>query len=72
MRPEVIAALVDAGIPLLAGLYVTLLGHRIVGKRPGESMDYDLWFERYGAKFKAFGPLIFLFGLFRIAQTLMG
>jgi hypothetical protein len=37
MDAKTFATLVDAGIPLLGGLWLTLLGYRVLGKPPGPS-----------------------------------
>jgi len=64
MQAETIGALVNGAIPILGGLYVTLLGFRVVGKKPGESLQYDEWHRKHGGKLKVLGPLVALFGLF--------
>ena len=72
MRPEVIAAIVDGGIPFLGGIYATLMGFRVIGKRPGESVKYDQWYERFGTTFKVLGPLLIAFGLIQMARGIVG
>jgi hypothetical protein len=52
------ATIIEAGIGVLIGLYASLLGHRVVGKKPGESPDYDKWHEAWGGTLKALGPVI--------------
>lgn len=64
MRPEVIGALVDGAIPFFGGIYATLLGFRVLGKKPGVSPKYDEWHRRFGGLMKILGPLLVLFGLF--------
>jgi hypothetical protein len=63
MTPEVAGA-VNAAIPFFGGAYVTLLGFRVIGKRPGESAKYDVWHERYGRLFKLGGLALIAFGLY--------
>lgn len=69
MTAETIATLVDSGIPLLGGLYGTLLGFRVIGKAAGEDPKYDAWHERFGQHLKWLGPLILIFG---VVQLLVG
>jgi hypothetical protein len=64
MRPEVIGQLVNGAIPFFGGIYVILLGFRVVGKKPGASLRYDEWHNRFGGTLKVCGPVIVLFGLF--------
>ena len=63
MRAEQIGALVDGAIPFAAGLYATLLGYRVLGKKPGESPQYDEWHRKHGGKFRVLGLLTLLTGL---------
>ena len=65
MRPEVVGELVSGAIPVIAGVYATLLGFRVVGKPPGLSEKYDAWHNRVGVIFRVLGPLVALFGLFQ-------
>jgi hypothetical protein len=71
MNPRIVAGLVDALIPTLGGVYATLLGYRIVGKKPGESFDYDRWHERYGTMLRRFGPLIIVLGIFLAVKSVV-
>jgi hypothetical protein len=71
MTPNMIAALVDGAIPLLGGIYCTLLGFRVVGKPPGASEEYDAWHRRFGTFFRVGGPFLILFGLFQMARGLV-
>ncbi len=45
MKPEVIGELVNAVIPFFVGISATLLGYRVVGKKPGASFKYDDWYK---------------------------
>ncbi len=72
MRPEILTALYDGGIPFFGGIYATLLGFRVVGKPPGESAKYDEWHARFGKLFRVLGPFVILFGVFQATRALMG
>jgi hypothetical protein len=72
MNPEVFAGLAEGAIPLLGGLYGTLIGHRIIGKQPGEDYKYDLWHKQFGTMLKLLGPFMVLFGLFLMARGFVG
>jgi hypothetical protein len=58
MNPELTSILIKSGIGLLVGVYVTLLGSRLVGHKPGKSLTYDAWFARNGWWFRVGGPII--------------
>ena len=64
MSPDLIGNLVSSAIPLFGGIYVTLLGYRVVGMKPGMSLKSDEWHARFGRMFQIFGPLMIVFGLF--------
>ena len=64
MTQEIVVALVQASIPFLGGLYGTLLAYRVLGKRPGQDMRWDQWYQRFGRHFRYVGPLLMLFGVF--------
>lgn len=72
MTSEVLASLVDAAIPFFAGIYATLFGYRILGKKPGQSLQHDEWHQKYGRMFKTLGPFLILFGVFRVTMELLG
>jgi len=55
MRPEVIAVLVDKGISLSAAAIALLYGYRVIGKRPGESVDFDKWHAKFGRPLRICG-----------------
>lgn len=71
MSPDVIATIVDSGIPIAGGIYAKLLGLRIVGPRPGESLKYDQWHKNFGKVYKVLGPLLVLFGIFQMVSGLI-
>lgn len=64
MSPQILAALTTAAIPLLAGIYFTLVAYRILGKKPGQDFHYDQWHARYGNVLKIMAPGLVLFGLY--------
>jgi hypothetical protein len=64
MRSEVVGQLVSGAIPLFAGIYATLLGFRLLGKKPGVNPKLDQWHRRYGIFLKVIGPSLVLVGLF--------
>ncbi len=53
-----IATLINAGIGVLIGVYVSLLGHRVIGKKPGVSPEYDKWHKDHGSLLRVLGPVI--------------
>ncbi len=55
--------LIQAGIPLVAGVFGTLLGYRIVGKPPGIDPRYDAWHKRFGNYLKVVGPLLIVLSI---------
>jgi hypothetical protein len=71
MSPKLIAALVDSGIPFCAGIYCTLLGYRIVGKKPGEDAKFDAWYARFGGFMKIGGPFLIVFGIFQFLREIL-
>jgi hypothetical protein len=56
--------LLNGAIPVLGGIYATLVGFRLIGKKPGVNTKYDDWHNRYGLLLKILGPLTVLFGMF--------
>jgi hypothetical protein len=58
MDPHTVATLVDAGIPFLGGLLVTLLAYRVVGKPPGQDPRWDAWHAKWAGLLKVLGPLL--------------
>jgi len=70
MNPQLIGTLVDGAIPIAAGVYGTLLGFRVVGRKLGESEKYDRWHARFGKMFKVGGPALILLSVVRLVATL--
>ncbi|WP_169978185.1 hypothetical protein [Tautonia rosea] len=63
-NPDLFAVIVEATIPIVAGVFATLLGHRVIGKTPGTDFRWDAWHQQYGMVFKVLGPFMVLFGIF--------
>ncbi|MEW4566737.1 hypothetical protein AB1L88_02605 [Tautonia sp. JC769] len=63
-NPDLFAVIVEAAIPIVAGVYLTLVSYRVVGKEPGTDFRWDVWHQQYGAIVKVLGPLMVLFGIF--------
>ncbi len=64
MSPDDIGELANGAIPFFGGIYTTLLGFRVIGKMPGESLQYDQWLAGHERRFKLQGPLLMVFGIF--------
>ncbi|MEA2592952.1 MAG: hypothetical protein QOD62_2783 [Actinomycetota bacterium] len=69
---RLVGGMVDAAIPLLGGIYATLLGFRKIGKRPGESINCDLWHQRWDKTFRFFGPILVMFGVYLGTKSIVG
>jgi len=63
MTPEQVGILVDTAIPVAAGIFVTLLAHRVVGAKPGENPKMDAWHDRFGKWMKIVGPALVVISL---------
>lgn len=63
MNAKTVAALVELAIPLLGGLYATLMGFQIVGRKPSTDLKYLAWQQRWGRHLKWLGPLVMIFGV---------
>jgi len=71
MNTDQISAVVIRGvIPVLLGLYISLLAFRVIGRKPGENQKWDEWRRRYGWLLKVCGAAGVLSGLFLMAQVL--
>lgn len=64
MTSQALASVLEGAISLFGGLYCTLLGFRVLGKKPGQSRDRDQGYNRYGRLMKGLGPAVMIFGLF--------
>ncbi len=71
MTAELFGVIVDKGIMLFAGVYFTLLGFRIVGKKKGQSAEYDAKMAKVAPLFKICGPVLIVISLLLIAAKLM-
>src|SRR5262249_50681648 len=72
MAPELVEGLAQGAIPLLAGLYLTLVAYRVVGKKPGVSVEYDALHARHGKLLKIFSPLLFMVGAYFCVSGVIG
>ncbi len=66
MTPSQYGALADGIIPIVFGLFVTLQGHRIIGKQKGVDPAYDAKIDKFENLFIWGGPLLVIFGIYRI------
>lgn len=64
MPANVLGDVVNFGLMVLAGLYITLLGFRVVGTRPGLNPQVDAYRARWGPVYRIVGPLLIVVGLF--------
>jgi hypothetical protein len=65
------AELIDKAIPFLGGLYCTLLGFRILGKKPGVSANYDAWYDRHAGKLRVLGPFLMVGSAFFVVRAII-
>ena len=63
MSAHVVITLIEAAVPVGGGLYMTLLAHRIVGKRPGVSPTYDSHMKKWSGVLQICGPLTIVCGI---------
>jgi hypothetical protein len=61
---KTMAALINAAIPFLVGVYCLLVGFRIVGSKPGVNPKYDRWHTRFGPFLKLAGPVLMAVAVF--------
>ena len=71
MSADMFGMLIDKGIPFAGGIYMTLLGFRIIGKKPGESDLYDNRLKMAAPILKVCGPLLIVTALLQILLRLM-
>lgn len=70
MPQGISATLLAALVPLLAGIWVTLIGFEVIGKVPGMELN-----PRYGQRQRVYrvgGPIVIVLSLFLIGYTLAG
>jgi hypothetical protein len=55
-----IAVVVDKGISIGGAIIALLFGYRKLGKKPGESLEFDKWYEKWGKvlRFCGWGMLV--------------
>jgi hypothetical protein len=70
MNPNIVAGIIEGFIPLSLGVYFTLVGHRLLGKKAGKDYRYDQWHEKFCPMMKVLGPIVALFGVFMILRNL--
>jgi hypothetical protein len=63
--------LVNGAIPLLGGVYATLLAFRLVGPKPGVNPTQDEWHRRWGGIMRVGGPLLVVFAVFLWVKGVM-
>jgi hypothetical protein len=60
MTAHHLALITESVLIFFLGVYVTLLGHRKIGKKPGQDLKYDATLEKTGGTLRTLGPLIIL------------
>ena len=50
-------------IPLLGGIYVSLIAFKVINPNKKHPEKMDLWHKRFGPMMKVIGPLVALFGI---------
>jgi len=55
---------------VIAGVYVTLLGYGIVGKKPGLDLDYDIKMNKSRGALRICGPLLIVSAVVFLAINL--
>ena len=63
-----VACVIEGLLPTIGGVFATLLGHRKIGKKPGEDPRYDEKVAQVLPTLKVLGPIIFLFGLYLMSR----
>lgn len=57
-------------IPLLGGIYCTLLGFRILPKKPKNPEKHELWYGKFGKFMKLAGPFLIVYGILLLLKIL--
>jgi hypothetical protein len=65
-----IGASIDFFTLVLGGVYVTLLGYRIIGKKRGLDLDYDLRMNKARGTPRFCGPLLIVIGIVMVLFNL--
>jgi hypothetical protein len=50
--------LVNAAIPFCCGIYVLLVGFRVIGKKPGDDEKFDAWHAKFGTLLNVCGVVL--------------
>ena len=58
MNPTLLTVLIENGVLVVVGIWLTLLGYRIVGHKPGANPTNDAWFKKHGWMFRWGGPVM--------------
>lgn len=69
MGPELMGSLVDKGISFIVGVYFTLLGFRLVGRKDGQSPVYDAKMKKVALLFKICGPILIVISILQTVIT---
>jgi hypothetical protein len=72
MHADTTTAIIKCVIPALAGLYLTVLAFRVVGKKPGQDPRWDAWHQQWGRVMKLVGPALFLVGVVQFCLIFLG
>jgi hypothetical protein len=64
MKRDLLITLAGDSLLFAGGLYATLLGFRVIGKKPGVSAQHDDWYKRWGRNLKILGPMLMVFAVF--------
>ncbi len=70
MNPSVLTILIENGLMVIVAVYITLLGYRVVGHKPGTNLTADAWFKRHGWLFRLGGPVLIVGNLFFVVYKL--
>jgi hypothetical protein len=62
MDARLAAALVEASIMVLGGLYAALMGFRKVNCKAGDP-KYEAWYGKWGRQLRWMGPVVMGFGV---------
>ncbi len=57
-------------IPLLGGVYGTLLAYGFLPRKPKDPEHLALWRKKFGPMMKILGPLLIVIGLVEVARHL--
>jgi hypothetical protein len=63
MSAETIGGLANFGLMALAGVYLTLLGFRVIGTPPGQNPQVDAHRAKWGSIYRIGGPALIAIGL---------